>query len=227
MEKSTSLTFLYYKAAGEQEFTKLVDITSYPDIYTKPEKLDVSTLSSNQKKYTEGMVDTPDYDFGFIYSKEAYQKIKALAGDNTIFFQLWFGEAGEYGKWQWTGSVFVTPSAGDVGAARTGVLTCYLETDITEVDVNRVYIAPIDDQALVVGTNKTIVVNVTPSDAALTAASSDTDKATVAFGAGSNAKKLTITPLAAGTTVITVTGTKADHTTDTETFSVTVSGSAE
>ena len=94
MEKSTSLTFLYYKAAGEQEFTKLVDITSYPDIYTKPEKLDVSTLSSNQKKYTEGMVDTPDYDFGFIYSKEAYQKIKALAGDNTIFFQLWFGEGG-------------------------------------------------------------------------------------------------------------------------------------
>ena len=59
MEKSTSNTFLYHSADGKN-FTKLIDITSYPDIFSPPEKLDVSNLSSNQKKYTQGMVDLPD-----------------------------------------------------------------------------------------------------------------------------------------------------------------------
>ena len=76
MEKSTSKTFLYYATlTGSNNtpgtFQKLIDITSYPGIFTPPEKLDVSDLSSNQKKYTQGMVDVPDYEFGFIYTKDA------------------------------------------------------------------------------------------------------------------------------------------------------------
>lgn len=132
MEKTTINTFLYAQTGGTLE--KLVDITSYPDIYTAPEKLDVSTMSSKQKMYTPGMVDLPEYEFGFIYTKAGYDKVKALEGTSTKY-QLRFGEEGEFGAWEWTGDVFVTPTGGSVGAVREAKLTCYPESEISEVTV--------------------------------------------------------------------------------------------
>lgn len=134
MEKSTSKTFLYHSADGKS-FTKLVDITSYPDIFSAPEKLDISDLSSNQKKYTQGMVDIPDYEFGFIYSKAAYDAVKKLEDGATHHYQLRFGENGEYGAWQWTGTHFATPNGGSVGAAREGKVVCYPESEVTEATI--------------------------------------------------------------------------------------------
>lgn len=141
MEKSTSKTFLYYaKLTGSNStpgtFEKLIDITSYPALFTPPEKLDVSDLSSNQKRYTQGMIDVPDYEFGFIYTKAAYDKVKDLETDGTKYaYQLRFGANGEYGAWQWTGTHFATPNEGSVGSAREGTLVCYPESDITEVTI--------------------------------------------------------------------------------------------
>lgn len=141
MEKSTSKTFLYYAPlTGSNStpgtFQKLIDITSYPAIFSAPEKLDVSDLSSNQKKYTQGMVDVPDYEFGFIYTKASYDTVKNLEKDGTKYaYQLRFGANGEYGAWQWTGTHFATPKESSVGAAREGTLTCYPEGDITEATV--------------------------------------------------------------------------------------------
>lgn len=134
MEKSTSLTFLYHKATEGSTFTKLLDITSYPDVTTPPEKLDISDLSSNQKKYIPGMVDLPDYEFGFIYNKTDYAKVKALEG-KTGSYQLRFGANGEYGAWEWEGDVFVTPNGGAVGAVREGKIICYPSTDVTEATI--------------------------------------------------------------------------------------------
>lgn len=219
MEKSTSLTFLYYKTSIMADFAKLVDITSYPDIYNKPEKLDISTLSSNQKAYTKGMVDLPDYDYGMIYDVDDYAKIKALESDNTVLYQLRFGASGEYGIWQWTGGIFVTPTGGDVGAARTGTITCYPSSDVTEVSATEVIIGQIAEQKIVVGTNKVLSANVYPATATLTAESSDEAKATVAVVGN----VVTITPVAAGYTAITLTGAKTNYTSGTETFGVTVS----
>lgn len=137
MEKSTSKTFLYHSDNGTT-YTKLVDITSYPDIFSPPEKLDVSTMSSNQRQYTPGMVDLPDYEFGFIYTKAAYDAIKALEdGKTTHHYQLRFGASGEYGAWTWTGSHFATPNGGSVGSVREGKIVCYPEGDVTEVEISQ------------------------------------------------------------------------------------------
>ena len=134
MEKTTINTFLLHSATADGEFTRLVDITSYPDIFTAPEKLDISDMSSRQKKYTPGMVDLPDYEFGFIYDQEAYNKVKALEGTEG-FYQLRFGENGEYGAWQWSGDVFATPTSGSVGSAREAKLICYPATEVTPVEI--------------------------------------------------------------------------------------------
>lgn len=128
MEKSTVNTYLY---CGESSsaLTKLIDITSYPDLMSPPEKLDVSDLSSKQKKYTDGMVDLPDYEFGANYTKESYQKVEGLKG-KTLYCEVRFGSNGEYGKFSWQGTVFPTVTGGDVGGKREMKVTCYPETDI-------------------------------------------------------------------------------------------------
>lgn len=134
MEKSTSLTFLYHSATADGAFTKLVDITSYPDMNAAPEKLDVSDLSSNQKKYEPGMIDVPDMEFGFNYTKERYDSVKEKEG-TTGYYQLRFGENGEYGAWQWSGKLAVTASGGQVGAARQGKVTMYPDSEIKPITV--------------------------------------------------------------------------------------------
>ena len=135
MEKSTSKTFLYHSATEKGAFEKLIDITSYPDIFSAPEKLDISDLSSNQKKYTQGMVDVPDYEFGFIYDKAKFDAVKKLEDGKTHYYQIRFGEKGEYGAWQWSGTHFATPNGGSVGAAREGKIVCYPESEITEATI--------------------------------------------------------------------------------------------
>lgn len=136
MEKSTSNTFLYHSTDGTT-YSKLIDITSYPDIFSAPEKLDISDLSSNQKKYTQGMVDLPDYEFGFVYDKADYEKVKQLEdGKTDHHYQLRFGAKGEYGAWTWTGSHFATPTGGSVGAAREGKIVCYPESEVTPTTIS-------------------------------------------------------------------------------------------
>lgn len=134
MEKTTINTFLMHSTSENGTWDKVVDITSYPDIFTAPEKLDISDMSSKQKKYTPGMVDLPDYEFGFIYDKTAYESMKALEGKGE-FYQLRFGANGEYGAWQWKGDVFATPTSGSVGSAREGKLICYPAGEVTPVTI--------------------------------------------------------------------------------------------
>lgn len=135
MEKSTSNTFLYYSATGSGSFAKLLDITSYPDMGSAPEKLDVSDLSSNQKKYEPGMIDVPDMEFGFNYTKERYDAAKEKEG-STGYYQLRFGANGEYGAWQWSGKHAVTVSGGQVGGVRQGKVTMYPDSEIKAATVS-------------------------------------------------------------------------------------------
>lgn len=134
MEKTTINTFLMHSETKDGEFKKLVDITSYPELFSAPEKLDISNMSSKQKKYTPGMVDVPDQEFGYIYDKASYKAIKALEGKDH-YYQLRFGQNGEYGCWQWHGDVFTSFSAGSVGSAREAKLITYPVDDIVEVEI--------------------------------------------------------------------------------------------
>ena len=77
------------------------------------------------------MTDLPDYEFGFVWDFEAYKQIKEkYVGKKDTQWQLRFGENGEYGAWEWTGDCFIAPVGGSTGAARTGRIVCYPETDV-------------------------------------------------------------------------------------------------
>lgn len=119
MAKCTNKTFLMVKKSGDTEFSKLIDITQYPDLGGAKEKIDVTTLSDTKKRTINGIEDTNDLEFSAWYEKADYEKLLALetAGDIDTY-QLWFGENGEDGIFEWAGCMAVYPTSGSSNAAR-------------------------------------------------------------------------------------------------------------
>lgn len=130
-EKTTICTYLMYKEQGAQEgtaFAELVPITSYPSPLPKPENIDVSDMSKEEKQYEPGMRDTGgSLDYGFIYTLERINAIKALKGKKLIT-QLWIGENGEKGKIETIGTVDFSLNEGAVNSARECTLHVYNES---------------------------------------------------------------------------------------------------
>ena len=130
---NTSKTYLLYKAEGASEYEKLIDVISTPALQTAPPKIDATTLSDTQHVYIPDISDTEDMVFGANYDKTSYLKLKALEG-KQIEYELRYGDKGEHGRWQWTGDIFTTTTANEVGAVRGMELTLYPSTEIEFVE---------------------------------------------------------------------------------------------
>ncbi len=119
MAKCTNKTFLMRKAADGEVFAKLIDITEYPDLGGEKEKIDVTTLSDTKKRTINGIEDTGDLQFKSWYEKADYEKLLAIQEAGTVdTYQLWFGENGEDGIWEWSGIMAVYPNTGSSNNAR-------------------------------------------------------------------------------------------------------------
>jgi hypothetical protein len=109
-------------------FTKLCDITSYPDMGSAPSKLDTTTLSeTTYKTNILGLQEAPDLTFDANYDEAVYNTINGLTGD--YFFQLDFGTAD--GKFNWQGQIRVYANGGGVDEVRMMTLVLSAETAIT------------------------------------------------------------------------------------------------
>ena len=127
---STIHTYLEYKTSDQgATWTKVADIKSYPDLSSPPERIDVTTLSNEQRQYVPGVRDLPDYDFPANYDKTQYAAIVALA-DTELSLRIKFGETGEYGTFSFTGKIDATISGGDVNAAREMTVNVYPSSEI-------------------------------------------------------------------------------------------------
>ena len=119
MAKCTNKTFLMIKRDGDADFTKLIDITQYPDLGGAKEKIDVTTLSDTKVRTINGIEQTNELTFAAWYEKEDYKKLLAIQEDDTLdTYQLWFGEDGEDGIFEWGGKMAVYPTSGSSNAAR-------------------------------------------------------------------------------------------------------------
>lgn len=134
MALSTAKTYLYYDSTGTPTWTKLVDIINYPDLGSTPSKIDTTDLSQDKYKTNIlGLQESPDLTFEANYDEDAYELISALSGEQD--FQLWFGEAGANGKFQWSGNVSIFVMGGGVDEARKMQVTLSASTPITKVTV--------------------------------------------------------------------------------------------
>lgn len=135
---STYKTYLMYKATtAATQYTKLIDIKSFPDLGGEPERIDVTTLSDKIRKYTPGVQDLSSFQFTANYIAADYTKMVGLEGKQTEY-AIWVGAEtsnnvdtpnGENGKWSWTGDVSVFKAGGDVNAAQDMTITMYPSTD--------------------------------------------------------------------------------------------------
>lgn len=119
MAKCTNLTFLKIKQSASADYEKLIDITEYPDLGGETEKLDATTMSDKKKRNIDGLEDSADLVFKALYELSDYKKLHELEISNKLSsYQLWFGEDGADGIWEWEGKLHVYPVGGGVNAVR-------------------------------------------------------------------------------------------------------------
>lgn len=133
MARSTYKTYLMHKATtSATEYTKLIDIKSFPDLGGTPERLDATTLSDPMRVYIEGIQDTEELTFEANYSLADFKKIQALAGQ-VLPFAVFLGDEGADGKFGWNGTISVKITGGAVNEVVGMTITCTPNTVITEV----------------------------------------------------------------------------------------------
>lgn len=131
MAVNTSNTILKYSTDGTT-FTKVADITSYPDLGASPSKLDTTTLTATKFKTSIlGLQEIPDLTFEALYDDASYDAIVALEGDD-LKFKLEFGTAGADGVFTWDGQISVFTMGGSADEVRMMTITCSAETPIVK-----------------------------------------------------------------------------------------------
>ena len=116
--------YLMRKPNGSSTFEKLLDITSIPDLGGAPDQIDVTTLSDLQTRNINGIQSISALEFGAWYDRDKYVELEAIeAADRNKLqseldtYQVWFGENGIYGKFEWDGKLTVYVGAVESNAA--------------------------------------------------------------------------------------------------------------
>ena len=127
---STYQTYLMYSTSTATsvtsgDYSKLIDITSFPDLIPPKERIDITSLSDYMRVYINGIGDTAEQNYGANYTPENYAKVHALEG-HQHHYAVWFGATGEagsevpdghYGKFSWTGDISAGINGGGVNEA--------------------------------------------------------------------------------------------------------------
>ena len=135
MAISTFKTFLMQKASGTgTNYTKLIDIVSFPDLGGTPEMLETTSLSDSAQTYIAGVESRDAMEFEANYTKEDYTKLKALEGTEGSF-SIWMGGTVSNGT--------VTPTGSDGKYDFKGYLSVYINGGgVNEVVKMTISIAP-------------------------------------------------------------------------------------
>lgn len=138
---STYQTYLMYRTSSSGTYSKLIDITSFPDLIPPAERIDITTLSDYMRKYIKGIGDTAEQTYGANYTPANFAAVKACEG-HQYDYALWFGATGDpgeetpdghYGKFEWTGDVSVGVNGGGVNEAVGMTITVTPSTVIKPV----------------------------------------------------------------------------------------------
>ena len=137
MAISTYKVFLMKKSSSTYE--KLVDIKDFPDLGGAPEMLETTTLSDKMQTYIPGIQSNDALEFTANYTKEDYEKLKALEGTENDY-AVWFGGTesggvatpdGSNGKFEFKGQLSVHVVGGGVNEVVDMTVTIAPSTGIT------------------------------------------------------------------------------------------------
>mgnify|MGYP007038187352 CR=1 FL=1 len=136
---STYQTYLMYRTTTAGDYTKLIDITSFPDLIPPKERIDITSLSDYMRTYINGIGDTSEFQFGANYTPDNYSAVTTLEG--TVYdYAVWFGASGSQGsevpdghmgKFEWSGDISAGISGGGENEAGGMTVNCTPSTVIT------------------------------------------------------------------------------------------------
>lgn len=138
MAISTFKVFLMKKKTTN-DWEKLIDIKSFPDLGGAPETLETTTLSDPMQTYTLGIQSLDALEFEANYTLDEYKALKALEGV-TNDYAVWLGgtetggvitPTGVNGKYKFKGQLSVFPSGGGVNEVVGMTITIAPSTPIT------------------------------------------------------------------------------------------------
>ena len=132
---STYQTYLMYRTSSAATFSKVIDITSFPDLIPPKDRIDITSLSDYMRVYIAGVGDTSEFSFGANYTPANYQTIVNLekAEGGPYEYAVWFGASGDPGsevpdghdgKFTWTGDISAGISGGGVNEAVGMTINC-------------------------------------------------------------------------------------------------------
>lgn len=138
MAISTYKVFLMKKE--NTTYSKLIDIKDYPDLGGAPEMLDTTTLSDRATTSIPGIQQMDALAFTANYTKDDYDKVKALEGAEGEY-AVWFGgtenagvvtPTGSEGKFEFKGTPSVYVTGGGVNEVVGMTVTFAASTPVTK-----------------------------------------------------------------------------------------------
>ena len=111
----SNVSYLYRTPNGTATFTKVCDITSVPDLGGAPEQIDITTLSDRKQKNMNGIQTVSSHEFSAWYDSEIYDTLQAImeadydktSASELDTYQVWIGDDGVGGKFEWQGKLSV------------------------------------------------------------------------------------------------------------------------
>ena len=139
MAISTYKVFLMQKTGTGGTWSKLIDIKDFPDLGGTPEMIETTTLSDGMQTYIPGIQSLDGLEFTANYTKDDFDKLKALE-EQEHSFAVWFGgtvsgsdvtPTGSDGKFEFNGKLSVFPSGGGVNEVVGMTISIAPSTPIT------------------------------------------------------------------------------------------------
>lgn len=207
---------LMKKANGK--YSILLPVEGTGENGSTPAQLDKTAIGNPQATSVEGRTENPQKTIPFYTHRDNINVLESIAGENHDFLRL----LPDFTGFKYSGTVSYMANNTDVGSLEQGQLTItpstkdeYVENCYDLVEDTVVFTSAIDEVVTVTksgeGNTKVITLSTNPADATITAASETTATATAALGEGADANKLTITGVAAGSTIVTVTAAKTGY----------------
>ena len=129
----TKDSVLSYKKSGEQEYTKVEGMFSFPALRTPPNQVDVTTMDDAAYKYIKGLIEYGQLEFGIIYGKSDkttqgnFQKLMSLEDEDSVSIKLTLPDGVSF---TYDAQVFVGVNEGAINGRIECTLSTFLLSDI-------------------------------------------------------------------------------------------------
>ena len=200
---------LMKKANGK--YSILLPVEGTGENGSTPAQLDKTAIGNRQATSVEGRSENPQKTLPFFLHRDNIKILEAIKGEPHEFLRL----LPDFTGFKYSGTVTYMASNTDVGSLEQGEITItpntsdeYVENCYDLVEDTALIINSIEEVVTIEGTG-TKVINLTtnPADATVTVASDTTGVATASV----SGKAVTITGVASGSAIVTMTVAKAGY----------------